>query len=247
MGGSISQLHRLRNRYLVNIYLGGKDLFDLEKEALSAKELSNYFGRESFAIFNNILSEFHFPNKTIQGDLVVSFLKSGRIPFESLPLAQEWEQTEAHFRVGEEETALSVVRSEDDLNKSKEDLKKSKEDVAIPTMWKKHEITINEKIIITTTVENGFRRILVESDRSQNEEIHIENESGDFAHREYSQQEQSEELDGELATFLRATEEFVHLKKDDDEYEFLHADIPDNDTKSDDDVNESDSTEEFIG
>ena len=230
----------------MNIYLDGKDLFE-EKKALSAKELSNYFGRESLPIFNNIVSDFHFPNKNIPGDLVVSFLKSGRIPFERLPLARGWEQKEAHFRVCEEETALAVVRSKDCLNTNKEDLKKSQEDVAIPTMWKKHEITINEKIIITTTVENGIRRILVESDRSQNEVIHIENESGDFAHREYSQQEQTEQLDGELATFLRATEEFVHLKKDDDEYEFLHADIPDNDTKSDDDVSESDSREEFIG
>jgi len=247
MGGSISQLHRLRNRYLINIYLDGNDLFNTV-EALSAKELSNYFGRESFPIFNNILSEFHFPNKNIPGDLVVSFLKSGRIPFESLPLARRWEQKEAHFRVGEEQPAFSLVRSEDCFKKTKEDLKKSKTDAAIPTTWKKHEITINEKIIITTTVENGFRRILVESDRSQNEVIHIENESGDFAHREYSQQEQTEELDGELATFLRATEEFVHLKKDDDEYEFLHADIPDNNTKSDDDASsESDSREEFMG
>ena len=100
-------------------------------------------------------------------------------------------------------------------------------------MWKKYEITINDKIIITTTVENGIRRVLTETDRSQNEVIHIENEMGMFAHREYSQQEQIEKLDDdEFVTFLRATEEFIHLKNEYDEYEYIHTDIPENEANN---------------
>jgi hypothetical protein len=111
-------------------------------------------------------------------------------------------------------------------------------------MWKKYEITINDKIIITTTVENGIRKVLTESDRCQNEVTHIENERGMFAHREYSQQEQTEKLDDdEMALSLRATEEYIHLKNEYDEYEYINTDIPNSEARNSDD-DDSDSREE---
>lgn len=33
-------------------------------------------------------------------------------------------------------------------------------------------------------------------------------------------------MDDEQITFIRASEEYIHLKRDDDEYEYVHSEIP---------------------
>jgi hypothetical protein len=106
--------------------------------------------------------------------------------------------------------------------------KKHTHNEATHSMWKKHETNIQERIVKHLTFdENGSIHELIETDRSQNEVIHIESKIVDiFAHREYTQQEQTEEIDKEVATFIRATEEFIHLKNEDDEYEYVHSEIP---------------------
>ena len=68
---------------------------------------------------------------------------------------------------------------------------------------------------------------LITTDKSQNDVIHIESKiTGEFAHREYTQQEQTEILDEDMSSFVRATEEYIHLKSREDEYEYVHSEIP---------------------
>ena len=46
---------------------------------------------------------------------------------------------------------------------------------------------------------DGVRRELIETDTSQNEVVHLETKDfGEFSHKEYTQQEQTAELDSEI-------------------------------------------------
>ena len=74
--------------------------------------------------------------------------------------------------------------------------------------------------------KEGVTHKVTETDKTQKDIIHVENSSGVFAHREYTQQEQTEDMDDEQITFIRATEEYIHLKRDDDEYEYVHSEVP---------------------
>ena len=61
----------------------------------------------------------------------------------------------------------------------------------------------------------------------------------------HTQQVHTEELDGEIVTFIRASEEYVHLKNKDDEYEYTHSMIPppapqqDDENAADDSINKN--------
>ena len=55
------------------------------------------------------------------------------------------------------------------------------------------------------TIDDGVRQELIETETSQNEVVHLETKDdfgGEFSHKEYTQQEQTEELDGEIVTFI---------------------------------------------
>jgi|AntRauTorckE5430_2_1112549.scaffolds.fasta_scaffold01554_8 hypothetical protein len=109
MGGSISRLHRLRNRFLVKAE-GTLSLFDKqlgEGGALSSTEFEHLFGQDSISIFLEVTSEFQFPSSRIPVDLVVDFLKLGRIPFKRLPPKTKHPDKAANsWIVGKEQTAL---------------------------------------------------------------------------------------------------------------------------------------------
>jgi hypothetical protein len=98
---------------------------------------------------------------------------------------------------------------------------------------------ICNRIVIYTSIDlQGVKQRVVETDKTQKDCIHVENSSGIFAHREYTQQEQTEDIDDEQVTFIRASEEYVHLKREDDEYEYVHSEIPPTETMQDDDRND---------
>jgi hypothetical protein len=55
-------------------------------------------------------------------------------------------------------------------------------------------------------------------------------ETGEFAHRETTNYEQSETFNDELVAEEKGNEEYVHMKSKDDEYEFLDSNMPKKET-----------------
>jgi len=94
-------------------------------------------------------------------------------------------------------------------------------------LWRKRETVVHERIVQYTTVDaDGMVQELVESERSQNEIVHLEcKETGEFAHRESSEYEQCETFNSEIVAAERGNEEYLHLKSRDDEYEHLESNV----------------------
>lgn len=66
-------------------------------------------------------------------------------------------------------------------------------------MWKKREVTIQEKIIEYTKIDDdGVPQNLVEREKQQVEVMHMESADGEFAHRETTHFEQIEELNDKV-------------------------------------------------
>jgi len=95
-------------------------------------------------------------------------------------------------------------------------------------LWRKRETVVHERIVQYTTVDaDGTIQELVESERSQNEVVHLEcKETGEFAHRESSEYEQLETFNNEVVTQERGNEQYLHMKSRDDEYEHLESNMP---------------------
>lgn len=96
-----------------------------------------------------------------------------------------------------------------------------------PGLWKKREITIQERITEYTKIdEHGRPQHLIEKEKHQTEVIHMENLQGEFAHREITHFEQTEQLNGEVVHHEHGREEFVHLKSEHDEISRFESSIP---------------------
>jgi len=97
-------------------------------------------------------------------------------------------------------------------------------------LWRKRETVVQERIVHYTTVDaDGTVQELVESERSQNEVVHLEcKETGEFAHRESQEYEQLETFNNEVVAAERGNEEYLHMKSKDDEYEHLESNMPRN-------------------
>jgi hypothetical protein len=95
-------------------------------------------------------------------------------------------------------------------------------------LWRKRETTVHEHIVQYTTVDaDGVVQELIETEKTQNEVIHLEcKDTGEFAHRESSQYEQVETFNSEIVAAERGNEEYLHLKSKDDEYEHLESNMP---------------------
>lgn len=66
-------------------------------------------------------------------------------------------------------------------------------------LWKKREITIQEKIVEYTKIdEDGVPQNLIETEKQQLEVVHMETVEGEFAHREITHFEQYEKLNDEI-------------------------------------------------
>lgn len=112
------------------------------------------------------------------------------------------------------------------------------------SILKKHETVIQERIIKHMIIEeDGTAHESIESDKNQNDTIHVECKTGSyFAHREYTQQEQVQELDGETVSFAKATEDYVHFKNKEDEFEYVYSDIPNSRNEDNEDWSTSSSS-----
>lgn len=97
----------------------------------------------------------------------------------------------------------------------------------VPGLWKKREITIQERITEYTKIdETGRAQHLVESEKHQSEVVHMESLTGEFAHREITQFETLERLNDEVVNHESGREEFVHLKSQHDEVSKFESSIP---------------------
>ncbi|KAG2526200.1 hypothetical protein JM18_004519 [Phytophthora kernoviae] len=96
-----------------------------------------------------------------------------------------------------------------------------------PGLWKKREITIQERITEYTKIdEKGQPQRLVEKERHQTEVMHMESLDGEFAHREITQFEQTEHLNDEMVHLDHGREEFLHLKSRHDEISRFESSVP---------------------
>lgn len=96
-----------------------------------------------------------------------------------------------------------------------------------PGLWKKREITIQERTTEYTKIDDqGRAQRLVEKERHQTEVIHMESLSGEFAHREITQFEQTEHLNDEMVHLDQGREEFLHLKSQHDEVSRFDSSTP---------------------
>jgi hypothetical protein len=249
MGAQISSLHRLRRKLLIHAYMHGNAGYDSIQNVFIARfpeggdELTK---NDLIAAFPTLkasivyLFQFYcFERDRIPATVVLRFLETGRIPIGYNPNPRIIVKTPIPMTTCRTFPLQREAKMSQELilhgNTSK-DASSSVPTTTDTDFWKKHETVITEKIVRHLTVKNGIRSELIETDKSQNEIVHIEcSSSGDFAHREYSQQEQTEELDNEITTFIRATEEYVHFKNEDDEYEYLHSNIPSADGANDED------------
>ena len=95
-------------------------------------------------------------------------------------------------------------------------------------LWRKRETVVHERIVQYTTVdEHGTVQELVESEKTQNEVVHLEcKETGEFAHRESAEYEQTETFNNEIVAAERGDEMYIHMKSKDDEFEHLESNMP---------------------
>merc|ERR1719263_2741650 len=76
---------------------------------------------------------------------------------------------------------------------------------------------------------DGGVQELVETERSSTEILHMEcKDTGEFAHRESTEYEQTEVFNKEVVSTEHGNEEYVHLKSQHDEYEHLESNMPKN-------------------
>lgn len=94
--------------------------------------------------------------------------------------------------------------------------------------WKKKETVLQEKTVVYTTIgPDGHVQELMETVKQQNHVLHMEmKDSEEFAHHEFNEYEQTETFNEELVSGNHGTEEFLHLKSVDDEYEFFDNQMP---------------------
>lgn len=263
MGGSISSLHKLRSQFLISLYKKGlvnktstiKSLFESkgtikdDVRVIPKPELTEIFGQDSSSILKDIFDKCRFQNDCIPINFIVDFLEQGLFNSSTRERIKKQLNDESVYpevwRVLSVEDAkeittdLTLFKTERTKGKDEKDNEKKPMKVndmqQCRSIWKKHETVIQERIVKHVTVDkDGQINELITTDKSQNDIIHIESKiSGEYAHREYTQQEQTEVMDNEMSTFIRATEEYIHLKSKEDEYEYLHSEVP-NQTESDD-------------
>jgi hypothetical protein len=113
-------------------------------------------------------------------------------------------------------------------------------------LWKKREIIKQEKTVEYTTIdETGKVQELVECEIHQTEILHMEcKDTGEFAHRETTQYEQTEFFNAELINERHGTEEYVHLKSQDDEIEYGESTMPRREDEGVDDIPKSPRVED---
>jgi hypothetical protein len=248
MGGAVSSLHKIRNRFLLQIHkrgvadsndsiralfetIGTEDVHGIQ--CLSKLNLNEIIGIDSIDILDELFHVSGLQNGDyIPTAFIIDFIEKGHFNKESLETFKNRMISSKGIYPEVFET-LGMMAPNDCgtiaiYNDEKGDKKGHKIEHNRHSIWKKHETVIQERIIKQVTIDkDGNKSELITTDKSQNDIIHIESKiTGDFAHREFTQQEQTEHLEEELSTFIRATEEYIHLKSKEDEYEYLHSEVP---------------------
>ena len=96
------------------------------------------------------------------------------------------------------------------------------------SVWRKREIVRQERTVQYTTIDaDGLLQELVEKETSETEVLHMESrETGEFAHRETTVYEQKETFNDEVVAEQHGSEEYVHLKSLEDEFEYMESTMP---------------------
>lgn len=253
MGNTIS---RHRSRILIRMYNSGMESHSLKECFQEFGETMNLFDLER--VLSHSLPEYHIDlsnisipfNKRLNTIDVISFLNTGKVPISWSEMAKEEakKSTKNNVRLKQEQ---SIAEHGNDTTTNKdvknEIMKKSSSPVPSVTtrsILKRHETVINERVVRTVSFQDGIEKVTIETDKTQCDKIRMECDD-ELAVREYTQQEQTEELEGNMVTFIRATQEYVHLKSKEDEFEYVHSDIPtgegdEYDTDDHDDESEDD-------
>ena len=253
MGGVASSLHRVRNKFLLSLHQKGLDnkyatigsIFNNVEtdevdgiQIISKANLIELIGIESSDAIEVLFEKCRFQNDHMPLHFVIDFMEKGCLQQSTMETVKKQMVSESMYsevrkslglnQTKNATTAIIKYKSAESQSNENNNHIIELEKEAHP-MWKKHEIVIQEKIVKQVSIDKeGTITELITTDKSQNDIIHVESKADSelFAHREFTQQEQTEELNQEMVTFIRATEEYIHLKSKEDEYEYVHSEIP---------------------
>jgi len=185
------------------------------------------------SLLDEIIKRCHFDKEQIPYNEFVSFLQTGSFPINSTGKKSEmscafytdvWKSLDFHMiQTLHKDNPCQYLVPFKPPQKDTSEKKRGHR-----AMWKKQETVIHERIVKYITVEpDGTVHELVETDKNQSEVLHMEcKDTGEFLHREHTEYEQTEKFDAEFVTADRGTEEYLHLKNLEDEYEFMNSDMP---------------------
>ena len=95
-------------------------------------------------------------------------------------------------------------------------------------VWQKREVVTQERTVHYTTIDDdGVLQELIEKETSQTEVLHMESrDTGVFAHRETTLYDQTETFNSQVVGETHGVEEYVHMRSEDDEYEYMDSNMP---------------------
>ena len=95
-------------------------------------------------------------------------------------------------------------------------------------VWQKREVVTQERTVHYTTIDaDGVLQELIEKETSQTEVLHMESrDTGVFAHRETMLYDQTEVFNDQLVGEQHGQEEYVHLRSEADEFEYMDSTMP---------------------
>jgi len=95
-------------------------------------------------------------------------------------------------------------------------------------IWQKREVVTQERTVHYTTIDDdGVLQELIEKETSQTEVLHMESrDTGVFAHRETTLYDQTETFNSQVVAETHGVEEYVHMRSEDDEYEYMDSNMP---------------------
>lgn len=109
-------------------------------------------------------------------------------------------------------------------------LQEGSREVGAPILpvWKKMETFTQERVVQYTTIDGeGRKQTLTEREKNVTSIVHMEcKETGEFAHREVTEYETAETFNGEIVSSESGTEQYVHLRSLEDEYEHMESTLP---------------------
>jgi len=247
MGGGASSLHRCRRMFLIRLNNAGAielDLNHLFSFVSTVEDGNRYVQTKTLAkLLGESVEKVCQLSDRINIKALLHFLESGDQSYMSMtdPVCSSsclyWEVFD-HLQFALDSIEIvkptvsshrgAIVAYDHRIGKNTQTTDINLGGEMTNAMWKKHETIIHERIVQYVTIDEfGELHKVIDTDKTQKDIMHIECKSkGLFAHREYTQQEQTETADDDQDRVIRATMECIHFKSSDDEYEFVHSEIP---------------------